>query len=140
MADHGNITSSSDSPVPPPPTFTFPGDKYVSKQSQFSLSLSLQVNATPDERAQDRNIAEHTFHGVKGHLRPENNNKPETKNKKMLHAAKMVQQMTNVTTFLSSLKKEPDYVFVDIPKHPDGKLLLDDSLYLKMVLDYILTA
>ena len=127
-------------PSPPPPTFTFPGDKYVSKQSQFSLSLSLQVNATPDERAQDRNIAEHTFHGVKGHLRPENNNKPETKNKKMLHAAKMVQQMTNVTTFLSSLKKEPDYVFVDIPKHPDGKLLLDDSLYLKMVLDYILTA
>lgn len=104
------------------------------------MSLSLQVNATPDERAQDRNIAEHTFHGVKGHLRPENNNRPETKNKKMLHAAKMVQQMTNVTTFLSSLKKESDYVFVDIPKHPDGKLLLDDSLYLKMVLDYTLTA
>lgn len=103
------------------------------------MSLSLQVNATPDERAQDRNIAEHTFHGVKGHLRPENNNRPETKNKKMLHAAKMVQQMTNVTTFLSSLKKEPDYVFVDIPKHPDGKLLLDDSLYLKMVLDYMFT-
>ena len=100
----------------------------------------MQVNATPDERAQDRNIAEHTFYGVKGHLRPENNNRPETKNKKMLHAAKMVQQMTNVTTFLSSLKKEPDYVFVDIPKHPDGKLLLDDSLYLKMLLDYTLTA
>lgn len=84
----------------------------------------MQVNATPDVRALDRNTTAHRFDGAKDHLGSENNNRPKSKNKKMLHAAKMVQQMTNVTTFLSPFKRESEYVFVEIPKHPDGKLPL----------------
>ncbi|XP_022789595.1 uncharacterized protein LOC111329227 [Stylophora pistillata] len=91
------------------------------KQDPGSAKIINEVNATPDVRAQDRNTTEHRFDGAKGHLGSENNNRPKSKNKKMLHAAKMVQQMTNVTTFLSSFKKESEYVFVEIPKHPDDR-------------------
>ena len=90
--------------------------------------MQTQPSSSTEVLSQDSTATERKFGGVPGPLRPENNSKPETKKTTLLYAAKMVQQVTNVTTFLSSFKKDPEYVFVDIPKHPDGKLLL--KLYL----------
>ena len=70
----------------------------------------------------DRTATQGKLNGARDIKSDENLNKPEpSKSRAFKNAAKMVQQVASVKMFLSSFKKDSEYVLVEIPKRPDGK-------------------
>jgi len=81
----------------------------------------MQAQTCADATTLDRRATERKLNGVRDMKSDENLNKPEPKSRTFKNAAKMVQQVAGVKMFLSSLKKDSEYVFVEISKRPDGK-------------------
>jgi len=81
----------------------------------------MQAQSCADAITLDRRATERKLNGAKDMKSDQNLNKPEPKSRAFKNAAKMVQQVASVKMFLSSFKKDSEYVFVEIPKRPDGK-------------------
>lgn len=105
---------------------------FILKESDiYSFSLvTIQAQPSTDAlTAQDRKTTERKLNPDADSLdvkSDENLNrlKPEAKSRALINASKVVQQVANVKTFLFSFKKDSEYVFVEIPKRPDGKWTL----------------
>ena len=82
---------------------------------------TMQAQSCADAITLDRRATERKLNGAKDMKSDQNLNKPEPKSRAFKNAAKMVQQVASVKMFLSSFKKDSEYVFVEIPKRPDGK-------------------
>ncbi|KAL9971401.1 hypothetical protein ACROYT_G023921 [Oculina patagonica] len=81
-------------------------DENLNKLEGTSRAL---INAATDQKLNDSRSLKSD----------ENLNKLEGKSRALINAAKVVQQVANVKMFISSFKKDSEYVFVEIPKRPD---------------------
>ena len=81
----------------------------------------MQAQSCAEAITLDRKATERTLNGARDVKSCQNLNKPEAKSRAFKNAAKMVQRVASVKMLLSSFKKDSEYVFVEIPKRPDGK-------------------
>lgn len=82
---------------------------------------TIQAQSCADAITPNRKATERKLNGAQDVKSNENLNKSEAKSRTFRNAAKMVQQVAGVKMFLSSFKNDSEYVFVEIPKRPDGK-------------------
>ena len=82
---------------------------------------STQAQPPADQITYDRIATKQKLNHSRNLKSDESLNKLEGKSRTLINTAKVVKQVTNVKMFLTSFKKDSEYVFVEIPKRPDGK-------------------